>query len=292
MKKWQTIIASMACSSILLTTAPQVQARDVIVPYEWNHTATTSQVMFHTEERFNNLNYKVIDGLMYKTYESVPVKAKTLYGTYNDQYQFKIKNGQLYYLVDGLYKKRFTGTFTEHGDMESDDVEYTIYTYTFKLGKLMNFESSTYIYRFATDAKFTVKHQLTTKTLSGMHSNIVHYADYTGEGVGTYSVKNGYVYDESINDKANSYISQKKEKPTTYPNYKTQVLYKVKDGRIYRGVFKKDEQLSAKAEEKRYALYSGKLSVQHKITTQYMHSVLKVKNGKVVEVTNTEYVVK
>lgn len=291
MKKWQAIVASVACSSMLFASAPQIQAKDIIVPYELKHTTTTSQVMFHTDERFNDLNYNVIDGLMYKTYETVPVKAKTLDGIYNDQYQFKIKNGQLYYLVDGLYKKRFTGTFTVDEDMESDDTDHKLYTYTFKLGKLVNFESSTYIYRFAKNAIFTAKHKKTTKTATGHYANIIHYSDYAGEWNLTYSLKNGYVYDD--NKKLdNVSIAQKKAAPVSYPNYQTQVLYKVKAGRIYRGVFKKDENLSEKAEEQRYQLYSGKLSVQHKIAQNYVHSVLKVKSGKVIEVTNTEYVVK
>lgn len=291
MKKWQAIVASVACSSMLFASAPQIQAKDIIVPYELKHTTTTSQVMFHTDERFNDLNYNVIDGLMYKTYETVPVKAKTLYGIYNDKYQFKIKNGQLYYLVDGLYKKRFTGVFTEPGDVESDDVEYTLYTYKFKLGKLVNFESSTYIYRFSKDATFTVKHKKTTKTATGNYADIIHFSDYSGAWNSTYSLKNGYIYNDNkkLDDAS---IAQKKAKPVVYPNYKTEVLYKVKNGRIYQGVFKKDENLSDEAKEQRYQLYSGKLSMQHKIAQNYVHSVLKVKSGKVIEVTNTEYVVK
>jgi hypothetical protein len=291
MKKWQAIVASVACSSMLFASAPQIQAKDIIVPYELKHTTTTSQVMFHTDERFNDLNYNVIDGLMYKTYETVPVKAKTLYGIYNDKYQFKIKNGQLYYLVDGLYKKRFTGTFTVDEDMESDDTDHKLYTYTFKLGKLVNFESSTYIYRFSKDATFTVKHKKTTKTATGNYVKLIPFSDYSGAWQLAYSLKNGYLYynNQKLN---NAFITQKKAKPVVYPNYKTEVLYKVKAGRIYRGVFKKDENLSDEAKEQRYKLYSGKLSVQHKIAQNYEHSVLKVKNGKVIEVTNTEYVVK
>ena len=291
MKKWQAMIASVACSSMLLASTQQVTAKEVIVPYELKHTTTTSQVMFHTDERFNDLNYNVVDGLIYKTYETVPVKAKTLYGIYNDKYQFKIKNGQLYYAVDGLYKKRFTGSFKVNAESESDDLEYGVYTYTFKLGKVVNFQRSTYINRFAKDAKFIVKAKKTTKTATGQYKNIVRYSDYAGVSNVTYTIKNGYLYNNYGElHKENNELAQKKSAPAKMS--KQNVIYKAKDGRIYRAVFNVDEYIYSEGAEKRYKLYNGKLSLQHQIAQNYEHSVLKVKNGKVVEVTNTEYVVK
>lgn len=290
-EKIQTIVAAMA-ASLLWASPTQVSAKDVIVPYELSHNETTSNIMFQTDERFVHLEYNVVNGLMYTNFSGQleRVKSQKIYGTFNQQYQFKIKNGQLYYLVDGLYKKRFTGSFKVAAESGSDDLEYTVYTYTFKLGKVTNFQRSTYIDRFAKDATFIVKSKKTTKTLTGQHKEIMHYSDYVRVSSLTYTIKNGYVYSERQYEKENDFLAQKKVEPARIG--KKQVNYKIKNGRIYRGVFTLNEYAYDAAAEKRYKLYSGKLSVQHTIQPHYVHSVLKVKNGKVLEVTNTEYVVK